>query len=100
MPHIGKTISKAFSTFLLQVFCAISVLMLLSFSAFAQSRNLEDSLSKVAKIKDTALKTDTSILAKGIDSNSQSGSLENRLGIKISEDALEEVVVATATDSL
>ena len=59
-----------------------------------------DTNTTVAKIKDTTVKNDTSILSGKKDSTlKSSGSLEERLGIKISEDALDDVVVATATDS-
>lgn len=68
-------------------------------AAVANAQNSIDTSGVPAKITDTTLKTDTSILARKADSNARAQSLEDRLGIKISEDALDEVVVASATDS-
>jgi hypothetical protein len=98
MPHYGKTIFKQPANSLMRCFIALIALFVLPLFCSGQIKT--DTNTTVAKIKDTALKSDTSILSVQKDSSAAvSGSLEDRLGIKISKDALDDVVVATATDS-
>ena len=98
MPHYGKTNFKHSANRLKRCLIAFIALLVLPLFSFGQMKT--DTNSAVAKIKDTALKSDTSILSPQKDSSATaSGSLEDRLGIKISKDALDDVVVATATDS-
>jgi hypothetical protein len=95
----GKIILNNSFGQLLQCCIVVFVFFFLPLCSFGQfSKN--DSTRNLAKIKDTISFSDTTLLLNKNDSFSRnSGSLEDRLGIKISEDALDDVVVATAVDS-
>lgn len=94
----GKIILKITSIPLLQYLLVIGMVFFLPQLSYAQGL-ITDSSTKVTKITDTSLK-DTAFLLKAKDTSmSSSSNLEDRMGIKISDDALDEVVVATATDS-
>lgn len=96
----GKIILKISSIHLLRFCFALFALMYSPFFTQAQVIPLSDSTSDLAKVKDTSLKMDSTILSPRKDSSAlPSGTLVDRLGIRISEDALDDVVVATATDS-
>lgn len=100
MLNNGKIILKISSIHLLRLCFALFALMCLPFCISAQIKSHTDSALVPAKITDTSVKNDTSGLSVKNDSTlKSSGSLEDRLGIKISDDALDDVVVATATDS-
>ena len=66
----------------------------------AQNKS-DTAFSAPAKIKDTTLINDTTAIidTAGKKNIPDNASLESKMGIRISEDALDDVVVATATDS-
>lgn len=74
------------------------IFVLLPFFSAAQIKPKTDSILYVTKIKDTVLKNTGRETLKKDDSSVQLH-LSDKLGIRISKDALEDVVVATATDS-
>lgn len=95
----GKTISNSLAFPLFRFLSATIAVFLLHFSAFAQTTTDSAKISRSANIKDTSIISDTSSVKTKKDSLQQKGNLEQKLGIKISDDALDDVVVATATDS-
>lgn len=100
MANNGKTIFKIVSMPLYLRMLVVFILLLIPFGSTAQSRFSPDTLTEVANVKDTLLKSDSSIALNDTDTAGKpGGSLEDRLGIRISSDALEEKVVASASDS-
>lgn len=89
----GKIILKSVSPTLLPFFMAVFFICFLSFRS--QAQNIPDS----AKIKDAPVKNDTTSAKKDSSTAGSRTALEQKLGIRISKDALPGKVVATATDS-
>lgn len=83
---------------LLRFFVAVIVL-LSPFISPAQNSVNDSTFTQTAKIIDTNEKNDSSQIIKKADPVAGNSALEQKLGIRISKDALDDVVVATATDS-
>ncbi len=77
------------------------LIICLSIPKLSLSQNLtKDSLTKLANITDSSVKKDTLLLNVAQDSNKKLNQKhDEQLGIKISDDALDEVVNTSATDS-
>lgn len=105
----GKIIPNFSAIHLLRFIGVLLTAFLLPGLSVAQNKTDTATFTDISQIKDTisfndSLKiSDTTRLSDSLvksDSLSRSnGSIEERLGIRISEDALEDIVVATATDS-
>lgn len=95
----GKIILIFSSISLLRTLSAIFAIILLPVFASGQYKADSTSFTKAAKITDTTLINDTTKKVSEIDSAHKEETLEQKLGIRISEDALPGVVIATATDS-
>lgn len=97
MNSVGKNILFRSAKSQLHIYCVIFMIFWLPNNSFAQFKNkINDATA--AKIKDTTLISDTNDTARKFIETPINNKFEN-WGIKISPDALEDVVEATATDS-
>lgn len=98
MAKNGKIISKFSAKHLLRVLSVIFVVLAVPFHSLAQARPKVLKNLSPANIKDTLLNKDT-ITAVPQKDTLLGATLEQRLGIRISKDALANKVVASASDS-